>query len=86
MLVLQNTLEDLMKQVVSILELVDAKRKHSNIPVFLRKELKDCMHAILRTISVVIIPSAYFEGITKLLGHADKSIAKKVLTALDFFL
>lgn len=76
---LQNTLEDLMEQVVFVLQLVDAKRKKTSIPVVIRKELKDGMHAVLRTITVVIIPSAYFEGIIKLLGHADKSIAKKVL-------
>lgn len=76
---LQNTLEDLMAQVVFVLQLVDAKGKKTSIPVVFRKELKDCMHAVLRTITKFIIPSAYFQGIIKLLGHADKSIAKKVL-------
>ncbi|KAH7537802.1 hypothetical protein FEM48_Zijuj03G0131900 [Ziziphus jujuba var. spinosa] len=79
---IQNTLKDLMEQVVCILQFADAKMKQTGIPVFVKKYLKDGMHAVLRTISVVIIPSAYFEGISKLLDHADKRLAKKALGLL----
>lgn len=78
-LISQRALEELMEQVVSLLQLVDASRKQKSIPVVVRKELKECMHAVLRHITMHMIPSAYFKGIIKLLGQADGNVKKKVL-------
>ncbi|CAN6705484.1 unnamed protein product [Malus baccata var. baccata] len=79
---IQATLEELMEQVVSIQQLVDATRKKRSIHVSVRKELKECMHAVLRTITVVMMPQTHFSGITKLLGHRDRNVAKKALGLL----
>lgn len=66
-----------MEQVVSLQQLVDARRKEKSIHV-IRKDLKECMHAVLRTITLVMNPSTLFNGITKLLGHRDRNVEKKV--------
>lgn len=79
---IQRALEELMEQVVSLLQLVDASRKQKSIPVVVRKELKECMHAVLRHITMHMIPSAYFKGIIKLLGQADGNVKKKALGLL----
>ncbi|KAL5569803.1 hypothetical protein UlMin_026378 [Ulmus minor] len=79
---IQGMLEDLMEQVGLLLQLVDTRRKDSSTPVVVRKELKESLHAVLRTITSLMIPSAYFEGIIRLLHHADKSIGKKALGLL----
>ncbi|XP_048446393.1 LOW QUALITY PROTEIN: uncharacterized protein At3g06530-like [Pyrus x bretschneideri] len=79
---IQATLEELMEQVVSIQQLVDATRKKKSINVSVRKELKECMHTVLRMITVVMIPHTHFSGITKLLGHRDRNVAKKALGLL----
>jgi U3 small nucleolar RNA-associated protein 10 len=85
-LISQRTLEELMEQVVSLLQLVDASRKQKSIPVVVRKELKECMHAVLRHITMHMIPSAYFKGIIKLLGQADGNVKKKVLMMESLFI
>ena len=69
-----------MEQVVSLQQLVDARRKERSIHV-IRKDLKECMHAVLRTITLVMNPSTLFNGITKLLGHRDRNVEKKVVIA-----
>ncbi|XP_030935775.1 uncharacterized protein At3g06530 [Quercus lobata] len=79
---IQRKLEDLMEQVAPLLQLVDESRKQISIPVAIRKELKECMRVVLRTITMHMIPSAYFKGIIKLLGHADGNVKKKVLGLL----
>ncbi|KAF3954304.1 hypothetical protein CMV_020329 [Castanea mollissima] len=79
---IQRKLEDLMEQVAPLLQLVDESRKQISIPVAIRKELKECMRVVLRTITMRMIPSAYFKGIIKLLGHADGNVKKKVLGLL----
>lgn len=69
-----------MEQVVSLQQLVDARRKDKSINV-VRKELKECMHSVVRTITGVMNPSTLFNGITKLLGDRDRNVEKKVLIA-----
>jgi U3 small nucleolar RNA-associated protein 10 len=83
-LILQRKLEELMEQVVPLLQLVDASRKQISIPVAIRKELKECTRVVSRTITLHMIPSAYFKGIIKLLGHADGNVKKKVLPMMPF--
>ncbi|KAK9913977.1 hypothetical protein M0R45_037776 [Rubus argutus] len=78
---IQATLGGLMEQVVSLQQLVDARRKEKSIHV-IRKDLKECMHAVLRTITLVMNPSTLFNGITKLLGHRDRNVEKKALGLL----
>ncbi|KAM5557014.1 uncharacterized protein ABKV19_024415 [Rosa sericea] len=78
---IQATLGELMEQVVSLQQLVDARRKDKNINV-IRKDLKECMHAVMRAITGVMNPSTLFNGITKLLGHRDQNVEKKALGLL----
>ena len=73
-----------MEQVAPLLQLVDEVRKQIGIPVAIRKELKECMRVVLRTITMRMIPSAYFKGIIKLLGHADGNVKKKVFPMMPF--
>lgn len=67
-----------MEQVIFLLQLVDSRKKQPSLPVIVRKELKETMRAIVRNITMVMIPSAYFKSIIKLLRHADKNVGKKV--------
>jgi hypothetical protein len=85
-LISQGTLVELMEQVVSLFQLVDVSRRQKNIPVVVRKELTKSMHAVLRHITMDMIPSAYFKGIIKLLGQADGNVKKKVLTMESLFI
>ncbi|ONI24972.1 hypothetical protein PRUPE_2G273000 [Prunus persica] len=78
----QATLEELMEQVVSLQQSVDARRKKKGIHVSIRKELKECMHDVLRTITIAMMPPTHFKSITKLLGHRDRNVAKKALGLL----
>lgn len=71
-----------MEQVVSHLQLVTVRTKQLNTPASVKKELKGCMHTILLTITNSMTPSAYFKAITLLLGHADRTVRKKVCSAL----
>ncbi|KAL5745887.1 hypothetical protein ACOSP7_027033 [Xanthoceras sorbifolium] len=81
--IIQRKLEELMEQVVSLLQDVDTKRKQLNVSIAVRKEVKECMHAVLRTITMVMTPSAYFRGIINLLSNADDSVRKKALGLLS---
>nr|XP_011470044.1 PREDICTED: uncharacterized protein At3g06530 isoform X2 [Fragaria vesca subsp. vesca] len=78
---IQATLGELMEQVVSLQQLVDARRKDKSISV-VRKDLKECMHSVVWTITGVMNPSTLFNGITKLLGDRDRNVEKKALGLL----
>ncbi|XP_022736219.1 uncharacterized protein At3g06530 isoform X2 [Durio zibethinus] len=80
--IIQRKLGELMEQVVSLLQLVDVRRKQIGIPVAIWKEFKACVHAILKTIIMSMMPSACFACISKLLGNADSSVRKKALGIL----
>jgi U3 small nucleolar RNA-associated protein 10 len=75
---LQRALGELMEHVVFLLHLVDARKKQLNFPVIMRRELKETMRAVVKNITMVMIPSVYFMTIIKLLHHSDKSVGKKV--------
>uniref|UniRef100_A0A803NS19 BP28 C-terminal domain-containing protein n=1 Tax=Cannabis sativa TaxID=3483 RepID=A0A803NS19_CANSA len=75
----QVLLEDLMEQIGLLSQLVDTKKKQMTVPPVIRKELKDCIRAVLRTVTTLMIPSAYFNGIIRLLHHGDKNVGKKAL-------
>ena len=77
--ILQGALSELLEQVVFLVQLVDASKKQLNFPIIVRKELKETMRAVVRNITMVMMPSAYFKSIIKLLHHADKNVGKKVL-------
>ncbi|KAK1577185.1 hypothetical protein Q3G72_019640 [Acer saccharum] len=79
---IQRKLEDLMEQVVSLLQNVDTRRKQISVPIAVRKEVKECMHSVLRTITTAMVPSAYFRGIINLLSNADANVRKKALGLL----
>lgn len=79
-LTLQVLLEDLMEQVGFLFQLVDTTRKQITVPAVIRKELKDGIRAALRIVTSLMLPSAYFEGIIRLLRHEDKNVGKKVRT------
>ncbi|OMO94842.1 hypothetical protein CCACVL1_05773 [Corchorus capsularis] len=79
---IQRTLGELMEQLVSLLQEVDARRKQLGISVAIWKEFKACVRAILKTITMAITPSTCFECITKLLGNSDGTVRKKALGIL----
>ncbi|MGV7994878.1 hypothetical protein PJP12_29865, partial [Mycobacterium kansasii] len=74
-----------MELVLSHMQLVSVKSKKISIPASLRKELKECMRGVLKTITKSMAPNAYFKAITLLLGHADGNVRKKVLCYDEFF-
>ena len=76
---LQETLQELLEHVVCLSQLSDLRRKQINVPVRVRKEMKECMHGVLRSTTAVMIPSAYFRGIISLLCNSDGNVKKKVL-------
>ncbi|KAF5959772.1 hypothetical protein HYC85_000981 [Camellia sinensis] len=80
---IQRTLEELMEQVVSHLQLVDSRRKQLSFPAVIRKELKDHMHTVLKNITKGLMPSSYFQGMIKLLRHANRSVRRKALGLLS---
>ncbi|WJX64702.1 hypothetical protein P8452_49448 [Trifolium repens] len=80
--VIQRALGELMEHVVFLLNLVDARKKQLNFPVIMRRELKETMRAVVKNITMVMIPSVYFMTIIKLLHHSDKSVGKKALGLL----
>ncbi|KAJ4955279.1 hypothetical protein NE237_012062 [Protea cynaroides] len=79
---IQKILGVLVEQVVLHLQLINTRSKQLNVPIGIRKELKECMHTSLRTITKGMIPSAYFKSILLLLGHVDRSVRKKALGLL----
>ncbi|XP_021654039.2 uncharacterized protein At3g06530 isoform X1 [Hevea brasiliensis] len=79
---IQTTLQELMEHVVFLLQLVDTRRKQIICPVMIKKELKECICAVLRTITTVMSPASYFRGIINLLGHSDGNVQKKALGLL----
>ncbi|AET00469.2 uncharacterized protein At3g06530 isoform X2 [Medicago truncatula] len=80
--VIQSQLRELMEHVVFLLHLVDARKKELNFPVIMRKELKETMRAVVRNITMVMIPSIYFKCIINLLHHSDKDVGEKALGLL----
>lgn len=84
-LTLQRKLEELMEQVVFLLQFVETRKKQMSVPITTRKDLKECMRAVLRTVTKVMNPAAYFKGIVNLLGNADGNVKKKVCGYLLWF-
>ncbi|MED6160063.1 hypothetical protein PIB30_047925 [Stylosanthes scabra] len=81
--VIQRALSELLEQVVLLVQIVDASKKQVNLPVVMRKELKESMRAVLKNITMAMMPSSYFNSIINLLHHADKSVGKKALGLLS---
>ncbi|GMI76636.1 hypothetical protein like AT3G06530 [Hibiscus trionum] len=79
---IQSKLGELVEQVVFLLQVVDNRRKKIGIPVASWKEFKARLHAILKTITMSMMPTTCFEYITKLLGNADVTVRKKALEIL----
>lgn len=79
---IQRTLGALMEQVVSCLQLVDSRKNRKIVPIGIKQELKEHIHVVLGNITKVMIPSAYFKAIIKLMGHADTDVRKKALGLL----
>lgn len=84
---LQSILGELLEQVVYQVQLVDTRSQEIGIPVAIRKEIRENMHAILRSITRVMSPSAFFRSTMNLLGHNNRNVGKKVheLILLCFF-
>ncbi|KAH9678614.1 hypothetical protein KPL71_025786 [Citrus sinensis] len=79
---IQRKLEELMEQVVFLLQFVETRKKQMSVPITTRKDLKECMRAVLRSVTKVMNPAAYFKGIVNLLGNADGNVKKKALGLL----
>lgn len=67
-----------MEQVVSCLQLVDSRKNRKIVPIGIKQQLKEHIRVVLGNITKVMIPSAYFKAIIKLMGHADTDVRKKV--------
>lgn len=79
---IQGTLSELMVQVVFCWQLVDSSKKKNSLPANLKKELKEIVHAVLMKITNGMLPSAFFQGIIRLLVQADNGVRKKALQVL----
>ncbi|KAI3919122.1 hypothetical protein MKW98_016675 [Papaver atlanticum] len=79
---IQRSLGALLEQVVFHLELLDGRGKQSKVTSSVKKELRDCMHAVLKTITREMVPSSYFKGIVLLLDHSNGNVKKKALGLL----
>ncbi|KAI3978430.1 hypothetical protein MKX01_013228 [Papaver californicum] len=79
---IQRSLGALLEQVVTHLELLDGKGKQSKVTSSVKKELKECMHTVLKNITRKMLPSAYFKGIVLLLDHSNGNVKKKALGLL----
>ncbi|XP_042487302.1 uncharacterized protein At3g06530 [Macadamia integrifolia] len=79
---IQKILGALVEQVVLHLQLINTRSKQLNVPIGIRKEMKECMHTSLRIITKGMIPSAFLKCITLLLGHVDINVKKKALGLL----
>ncbi|KAL5728414.1 hypothetical protein ACHQM5_001504 [Ranunculus cassubicifolius] len=80
---IQKTLGSLMEQVVSHLQLVNAKSFSQSASVDVKKELRDTMHSVLKSIINKMLPSSFFVGINLLLGRANGFTRKKALKLLS---
>ncbi|XP_022943098.1 uncharacterized protein At3g06530 [Cucurbita moschata] len=79
---IQSILGELLEQVVYQVQLVDTRSQEIGIPVAIRKEIRENMHAILRSITRVMSPSAFFRSTMNLLGHNNRNVGKKALSLL----
>ncbi|CAA0830720.1 Uncharacterized protein SHERM_26110 [Striga hermonthica] len=79
---IQAMLGELMELVVRHLQLVDFKKKHIGVPASIKSELKDYIRSVLRTIAKGLLPSTYFNIITKLILHSERNVRKKALGLL----
>lgn len=76
---------DLMEQVVYNLHLVDCKKKHIGVPAFIKSELKEFIHSVLKTLIKGLLPSTFFKVTIKLISHTDKNVGKKVKKLMFMF-
>ncbi|KAG9452219.1 hypothetical protein H6P81_005123 [Aristolochia fimbriata] len=81
-IVLEGVLGTLLEQVVYHYQTVTFKSKQLKVPSIVRRELKDCIQSTLRTITLSMGPSVFFEAITKLLDSLDDNVRKKALSLL----
>ncbi|XP_021761936.1 uncharacterized protein At3g06530-like [Chenopodium quinoa] len=79
---IQKTLTELMVQVVFCWQFIDLSKKKTSLPIFLKKELKEIIHAVLMKITNGMLPSAFFQGVIRLLVQTDKGPRKKTLQVL----
>ncbi|WCJ36431.1 ARM repeat superfamily protein [Euphorbia peplus] len=79
---IQITLQALMEHVVTLLQLINTKRKQISIPVKIRLKLKECMDSLLRNSTTLMSPVAYFRAIISLLNNSDGDVQKKALGLL----
>jgi len=71
-----------MVQVVSCWKLVDSSGKTKSVSTVLKKELKELIHSALMKTTKGMLPSAFFQGIIRLLIQQDKVTRKKALQVL----
>lgn len=74
---LQPTIGAILEKMVSHLQLVESNGKQMGAPV-IRKELKERIRSVLKSIAKCLRPSIYFKIVIQLLGHADINVKKKV--------
>lgn len=79
----QETLEELMEQVVSVSQLVDASKKQKAVPSLVVKGLKEKIRSVLMDITRCMTPTSYFGAIIKLIHSVDQEVEKKVNSILN---
>ncbi|PIN11747.1 hypothetical protein CDL12_15648 [Handroanthus impetiginosus] len=79
---IQSMVGELMEQGVCHLELADLKKKHIDVPVVIKSELKEYIRSVLKTLTKGLLPSSYFKIIIKLIDHVDRNVRKKALGLL----
>lgn len=81
---IQGTVGELTEQIVSHLQLADSRRKQIGLPSSIGKDLKERIRTILKNITkgLLLLPSAYFGVVIKLLDHANYNVKRKALGLL----
>uniref|UniRef100_A0A1D1XF93 Uncharacterized protein At3g06530 n=1 Tax=Anthurium amnicola TaxID=1678845 RepID=A0A1D1XF93_9ARAE len=80
---LQRTLGELLEQVILQLRIIDRKQKQLCIHRIVRKQLKESMLGVLKSITRNMIPSEFFKAIGHLVAHEDGNVQKKALGLLS---
>lgn len=81
---IQGTVGELTEQVVSHLQLADSRRKQIGLRSSIGKDLKERIRTVLKNITkgLLLLPSAYFGVVIKLLDHANYNVKRKALGIL----
>ncbi|KAI4384708.1 hypothetical protein MLD38_002826 [Melastoma candidum] len=78
----QEKLQQLLEQVVHILHLLDEGNHEAVIPHFVKRDIKNHLNSVLRTVTVALAPSPFFKCMVELLGSPEENVRRKALGLL----